>query len=54
MTVKIYKKWEHPIFGWLPYLVIHTSNISKEEYAKMHAESDSANYRYDIIKEEDD
>ena len=42
MTIKIYKRWEHPIF------------ISKEEYAKMHAESDYADYHYDIVKEEDD
>ena len=53
MLIKIHKRYNHPVAGWLPYLMIRTYNVSKEEYAEMHANSDYANCRYDIIKEED-
>ena len=51
MLIKIHKRWEHPIVGWLPYLVIRTHNVSKEEYAKMHAESDYKDYPYEIVED---
>jgi hypothetical protein len=51
MLIKIHKRWEHPLVGWLPYLVIRTHNISKEEYAKMHAESDYKDYPYEIVED---
>lgn len=54
MLIKIHKRWNHPVAGWLPYMMIRTSNVSKEEYAKIHKESDYKDYPYDIIKEEDD
>ena len=52
MLIKIYKRWEHPIVGWLPYLVISMHNVSKEEYAKMHAESDYKDYPYEIVEDD--
>jgi hypothetical protein len=51
MLIKIHKRWQHPLVGWLPYLVIRTHNVSKEEYAKMHAESDYADYPYEIVED---
>lgn len=53
MLIKIHKRYNHPVAGWLPYLMIRTHNVSKEEYAEMHANSDYKDYPYDIIKEED-
>lgn len=51
MKVKIFKRHYIEAFGiWMPYLVLRCENITEEEYAKMHAESEYANYRYEIIK----
>ena len=51
MLIKIHKRWQHPIVGWLPYIIIRTYNITPEEYAKIHSESDYRDYSYEIVKE---
>ncbi len=53
MLIKIHKRYNHPIVGWLPYLMIRTYNVTPEEYAKMHSESDYKDYSYEIVKEDD-
>ena len=53
MIVKIHKRWQHPAVGWLPYMLIKTYNITPEQYAEMHAKSDYANCKYEIVKYDD-
>ena len=50
MKIKIYKRWEHPVLGWLPYIIINCSNITPEEYAQIHAESDYKDCKYEIVE----
>ena len=50
MLIKIRKRWQHPIVGWLPYIMIRTQNMTPEEYAKIHSESDYRDYPYEIVK----
>ena len=50
MKIKIYKRFYREDLGiWLPYIIIRCENITAEEYAKMHAESEFASYKYEII-----
>ena len=50
MKVKIYKNHYREEFGiWLPYIIVNCKNITAEEYAVMHAESDYSACRYEIL-----
>ena len=49
LKVKIFKRNLHWSGNWLPYLIIECSNVTPEEYAKMHSESEYSQYRYQIL-----
>lgn len=50
MKIKIYKKHYMEDLGiCLPYLIIRCKNITAEEYEKIHAESEFAAYKYEIL-----
>ena len=50
MRVKIYKRNYREEYGvWLPYIIINCINVDEKEYAKMHAESEYANCKYEIL-----
>lgn len=50
MRIKIYKRNYREEYGvWLPYLIVNCENINEEEYAEMHAESEYANCKYEIL-----
>lgn len=52
MRIKIYKRHQHFSGVWLPYFVIQCDNVTPEEYAKMHSESEYKNCKYEIIKKD--
>lgn len=50
MKIKIYKRHYREDLGiWLPHIIIRCENITAEEYAKMHEESEYSNCRYEIL-----
>lgn len=53
MLIKVHTRYNHPVAGWLPYLMIRTYNVTPEEYAEMHAKSKYAKYKYEIVKYDD-